>query len=67
MPQARIRARVIYFARIGFYALDVSEPLMTRLSYTEAYFECFTGRDLDPGESDVFKRQIIKKYAGGLP
>ncbi len=48
MPQAFIRARVIYFSQIGFYALDVKEPLSTRLSYTEAYFESFTGKHLEP-------------------
>ncbi len=67
MPQAFIRARVIYFAQIGFYALDVKEPLATRASYTDAYFESFTGRQLAPGEADAFQKRIIDKYGDKLP
>ncbi len=67
MPQAFIRARVIYFAQIGFYALDVKEPLATRASYTEAYFESFTGRKLAPGEAEAFRKQIVDKYGDRLP
>ena len=67
MPQAFIRARVIYFAQIGFYALDVKEPLATRVSYTEAYFESFTGRRLAPEGADAFRKRIIDKYGDKLP
>ncbi|MCZ6883444.1 MAG: TetR/AcrR family transcriptional regulator [Gammaproteobacteria bacterium] len=67
MPQALIRARVIYFAQIGFYALDVKEALSTRLSYTEAYYECFTGKILDSGEADLFRKRIMQQYLGELP
>lgn len=67
MPQAFIRARVIYFAQIGFYALDVKEPLATRVSYTEAYFESFTGRRLASEDADAFRKRIIDKYGDKLP
>lgn len=67
MPDAFIRARVIYFAQIGFYALDVKEPLSTRVSYTEAYYESFTGKHLKPEEADTFRKWIAKKYADQLP
>ena len=40
MPEALIGARVIYYAQIGFYALDVTEPMETRLSYIGPYFLC---------------------------
>lgn len=66
MPQAFIRARVIYFAQIGFYALDVKESLSTRLSYTEAYYECFTGKSLDPSQAESFRKRINDKYLGKL-
>jgi AcrR family transcriptional regulator len=66
MPEAFIRARVIYFAQIGFYALDVKESLSTRLSYTEAYYECFTGKMLSPVLADSFRRRINDKYLGKL-
>ena len=66
MPEAFIRARVIYFAQIGFYALDVRESLSTRLSYTEAYYECFTGKTLSPTLADSFRKRINDKYLGKL-
>ena len=62
MPEALIRARVIYFAQIGFYALDVREDLETRLSYTEAYFLSFTGKILDTETADQFCNYIRANY-----
>lgn len=62
MPDALIRARVIYFAQIGFYALDVHEDLETRIGYSEAYYECFTGKVLDPVEAEKFKRHARTTY-----
>ena len=67
MPQALIRARVLYYAQIGFYALEVQEPLTTRLGYTEAYFECFTGHQLEPGIADRFQTHIQDTYGAELP
>jgi len=66
MPDAFIRARVIYFAQIGFYALDVKESLSTRLAYTEAYYECFTGKKLGTALADSFRKRINDKYLGKL-
>ena len=66
MPEALIRARVLYYSQIGFYALETREPLTTRLSYTEAYFECFTGRKLDPEQADEFRRHIVETYGSRL-
>ena len=62
MPQALIRARVLYYSQIGFYALGTSESLKTRLGYTEAYFEAFTGRQLSALEAQQFRRYILEKY-----
>ena len=62
MPDALIRARVIYFAQIGFYALDVHEDLETRVGYSEAYYECFTGKVLDPVEAENFKQHTRATY-----
>jgi hypothetical protein len=62
MPQALIRARVLYYSQIGFYALGTSESLQTRLSYTEAYFEAFTGQQLTRHEAENFRRYILDKY-----
>ncbi|MCP4471889.1 MAG: TetR/AcrR family transcriptional regulator [Gammaproteobacteria bacterium] len=62
MPQALIRARVLYYSQIGFYALGTRESLETRLDYTEAYFEAFTGRQLTARESAGFRRHILDNY-----
>ncbi len=67
MPDAFIRARVIYFAQIGFYALDVKEPLSTRLSYTEAYYKAFTGQKLDPKTAETYKKSLLQKFGDKLP
>ncbi len=62
MPQALIRARVLYYSQIGFYALGTRESLQTRLGYTEAYFEAFTGCELTPLEAKHFRRHILDNY-----
>ena len=62
MPEALIRARVLYYSQIGFYALEVKESLSTRLGFTEAYFQCFTGRDLAASEAKRFRRHIMENY-----
>lgn len=46
-----VRARVLYFMQIGYYALEVNEPMNTRLSYVEAYLRSFTGQE--PKKADL--------------
>ena len=62
MPEALIRARVLYYSQIGFYALDVPEPLTTRLNYSEAYYRCFTGHSLTASSADQFRQDILDRY-----
>jgi len=62
MPEALIRARTIYFSQIGFYALDVQEPLETRIRYTATYFKCFTGQEPDPAEVEQFNNKMRLHY-----
>jgi AcrR family transcriptional regulator len=52
--EAFIRARVLYFMQIGYYSLELAEPLATRLAYTPDYLAAFTGRVPDPREIDAF-------------
>ncbi len=66
MPQALIRARVLYYSQIGFYALEIQESLTTRLGYTETYFECFTGRQPDAAVTSGFRRHILDTYGETL-
>lgn len=58
-PQAEafIRARVIYFTQISFYALHVEEDesLTQRMGYLAEYFRCFTGRDIDPDIAAAYR------------
>ncbi|MEM9009959.1 MAG: TetR/AcrR family transcriptional regulator [Pseudomonadota bacterium] len=51
---AFIRARVLYFTQVSYYALALAEPMATRLGYLEAYFRAFTGREIDPSAADAF-------------
>jgi len=67
MPNALIRARVLYYSQIGFYALEIEESLTTRLGYTESYFECFTGQNLDPQQAASFKQHVLDTYGDKLP
>ncbi len=62
MPDALIRARTIYFSQIGFYALDVQEPVETRIQYTATYFKCFTGQIPEPVDVEQFNNRIRMKY-----
>ncbi|MBS3648083.1 TetR/AcrR family transcriptional regulator [Pseudaminobacter sp. 19-2017] len=48
---AVIRARVLYYTQIGYYVLDVNEPMEARLGHLAAYLRSFTGQE--PSPSDV--------------
>jgi AcrR family transcriptional regulator len=66
MPEALIRARVLYYSQIGFYALEIEESLATRLGYTEPYFECFTGQKLESRLAEKFKQYVLDTYGDRL-
>ena len=55
---AFIRARVLYFMQIGYYALDLNEPREQRLRYTPDYVRSFTGREPSPEEVEAFRRLV---------
>ena len=48
---AFIRARVLYYMQIGYYVLDLKEPVEARVSHVAAYLRAFTGQE--PTEADV--------------
>jgi len=52
---ALVRARVLYYMQIGYYALDLKEPLETRLSLTPHYLKAFTGLGPSDAEVDAFR------------
>lgn len=62
-PEAFIRARVIYFTQIGYYALHIEEPMAERMSYLEAYFKSFTGLEIDPEKAAAYR---ARHPGGGL-
>ena len=55
---ALVRARVLYYMQIGYYALDLKEPIETRLNLTPHYLKAFTG--LAPSEAEV---DALRAYA----
>lgn len=57
---AFIRARILYHAQVGYYALHPRESLHDRIGYLEAYFRGFTGQDLDPDVAAAFKKRHLK-------
>jgi AcrR family transcriptional regulator len=52
---AFVRARVLYYMQIGYYALDLREPVETRLNLTPHYLKTFTGVDPSEAEMDAFR------------
>lgn len=53
--EAFIRARVLYFTQVSYYALGIDETLAERVGYLEDYFRCFTGREIDPDRARAFR------------
>ena len=53
---AFVRARVLYFVQIGYYSLEIVEPMSSRLSLVPAYLRTHTGRDPGPGEMEAFRK-----------
>ncbi len=64
--EAFIRARVIYFTQVSYYALAIEddESIARRMGYLEAYFRCFTGRDIDPGTAKAYRAILIRGEQG---
>jgi AcrR family transcriptional regulator len=56
---AFVRARVLYYMQIGYYALDLREPIETRLHLTPHYLKAFTGVDPDQVEIDAFRAYAL--------
>jgi AcrR family transcriptional regulator len=56
---AFVRARVLYFVQIGYYSLEIAEPMQDRLSLAPAYLRCHTGRDPLEGEVEAFSELVL--------
>lgn len=56
-----VRARVLYYTQVGYYALGVEEPISVRLGYTPAYLRALTGEEARTDELADFAT-----FLGGL-
>ncbi|MFC4351725.1 TetR/AcrR family transcriptional regulator [Fodinicurvata halophila] len=63
--EAFIRARVLYFMQIGYYSLEIDEPMETRLSYLASYLRCFTG--LEPTQQEINDFHAFLKNGTSTP
>ena len=52
---ALVRARVLYYMQIGYYALDLREPIEARLNLTPHYLKAFTGAAASEAEVEAFR------------
>jgi AcrR family transcriptional regulator len=52
---ALVRARVLYYMQIGYYSLDLKEPIEARLNLTPHYLKAFTGLTASEAEVDAFR------------
>ncbi|MGE3872117.1 MAG: TetR/AcrR family transcriptional regulator [Parvibaculaceae bacterium] len=55
---AFVRARVLYFMQIGYYSLEIVEPIANRMALVPAYLRSFTGREPLEGEVEAFHRYV---------
>lgn len=53
---APVRAAIVYFQQIGYYALDIREPLRARTAKLRAYVRGFTGTEASDREIRRFLR-----------
>ena len=58
---ALVRARVLYYMQVGYYALDLQEPIETRLRLTPHYLKAFTGVDPSEAEIEAFRGYAMRR------
>lgn len=61
---AFVRARILYFMQIGYYSLEITEPMSSRLSLVPAYLRGFTGREATEAELATFRRFVAETTGG---
>lgn len=59
---ALIRARVLYCMQVGYYLLDMKEPVEARLSHIAAYLRTFTGQEPTRAEIGRFRRLTEQRH-----
>jgi len=58
---ALVRARVLYTMQIGYYALDIREPMESRLMLAPRYLETFTGVKPREQELSAFRAYALSR------
>lgn len=58
-PDAFIRARILYFTQVSYYALVADEPMAVRMNYLAAYFRGFTGQEIDEEEAEAYRKAFF--------
>lgn len=56
---ALVRARVLYMMQVGYYVLEIREPVKTRLSHLAAYLRSLTGVEPDAAELADFMAFVL--------
>lgn len=56
--EADARARILYFMQLGYHALDVREPMQTRMSRVAPYLKGFTGEAPNQDAIQAFIRDV---------
>jgi hypothetical protein len=62
--EAFVRARVLYFTQIGYYSLEIVEPVSNRLFLTPTYLLTHTGKEARAGEVEAFAEKMLLKSPG---
>jgi len=60
---AFVRARVLYFMQIGYYSLELNEPMSSRLPHVASYLRSFTGQEPSAGDVEDFSRYVKETIA----
>ncbi|MBZ9919767.1 MULTISPECIES: TetR/AcrR family transcriptional regulator [unclassified Mesorhizobium] len=55
---AFVRARVLYFMQIGYYSLELDEPMSSRLPHVASYLRSFTGQEPTAQDVEDFSRYV---------
>ena len=59
--EAMVRARVLYFAQVGYHAMNVGDSMAERLNMLEHYYLSFTGQVIDPEAAEAFRVKMGSK------
>ena len=57
---ALVRARVLYYTQIGYYALGIREPIEARLALTPFYLETITGVAASEADTASFRAYAMR-------